>query len=220
MKNESRQDKVQRLGKGISALVGELRGGFLPPPPTLAATAAASQSPTKRDTGQGIPPIYQRWTVDDFPIAVPFCQPFLDGANLSLYLWSATAGSRKTSLACALLREWRRTRSLDSYFVPAYQYADTVRAQPDARYWPQSDWISCDLLVLDDVGAARNTPHMVESLTLLISRRYDHQRPTIITANMDLDALAAVLDSRVSSRLREPGGIVIDMGKTDWRAKG
>jgi DNA replication protein DnaC len=58
-----------------------------------------------------------------------------------------------------------------------------------------------DLLVLDDVGAARPTEWIEEVNYRLINRRYEEDRPTLFTSNLTPAQLSAVLGERVMSRL-------------------
>ena len=43
----------------------------------------------------------------------------------------------------------------------------------------------CDLLVLDDLGAERDTAWMLEQAELIIDTRYKSKRPVIVTTNLD-----------------------------------
>ncbi len=63
-----------------------------------------------------------------------------------------------------------------------------------------------DLLIIDDLGAERDTSYMNEIVYLVIDRRYHAHLPTIITTNMTGDELRKPTDSskkRVMSRLYE-----------------
>lgn len=62
---------------------------------------------------------------------------------------------------------------------------------------------SSELLLLDDLGAANQTDWTEEITFRLIDRRYANCLPTIITTNLPLPKLRAMLGDRVSSRLRQ-----------------
>jgi len=56
------------------------------------------------------------------------------------------------------------------------------------------------VLVLDDLGAEKQTDWTGQSLYLIISERMDDMKPTIVTSNMPLDKINEV-DRRLASRL-------------------
>ena len=133
-----------------------------------------------------------------------------------LYLWGET-GSRKTSLAVALLLDVRRRQGYSNrfgHFAPAYQVVDRLRdignetARRAIENWRRSRW-----LILDDLCKHRDTPHVIEQLLFLLHRRYDDCQPgqqkTVITSNIGLDDLARVIDPATARRIAE--GLVIDL---------
>lgn len=52
-----------------------------------------------------------------------------------------------------------------------------------------SDICSYDLLILDDVGAERDTPYMAEMMYNLIDSRYRAQKPLIVTTNLTIEEM-------------------------------
>ena len=60
-----------------------------------------------------------------------------------------------------------------------------------------------DLLVLDDVGAEATTEWVQDRLYLIINRRYESAKATIITTNCDEGELSAKVGPRTASRLYE-----------------
>lgn len=69
-----------------------------------------------------------------------------------------------------------------------------------------------DLLVLDDLGAQRNTEWAQEQLYEIIDRRYAMQRALVVTTNYNLESSDCPIDGRILSRLRDgsraKGGLV------------
>jgi len=62
----------------------------------------------------------------------------------------------------------------------------------------------CDLhlLVLDDFGINKPSDWILQTLYSIINHRYEYLKPTIITSNIDLAAIAEVLgDDRITSRI-------------------
>jgi DNA replication protein DnaC len=58
-----------------------------------------------------------------------------------------------------------------------------------------------NVLYLDDLGTEKATDWALQTLYLLIDRRYSEMRRTIISSNLSLDELADHLDDRISSRI-------------------
>jgi DNA replication protein DnaC len=60
-----------------------------------------------------------------------------------------------------------------------------------------------DLLHVDDVGAEKTSPWVLEQLYALINARYEEERSVVITTNLERDALADQINERTVSRLEE-----------------
>ena len=60
---------------------------------------------------------------------------------------------------------------------------------------------AADLLHIDDLGAEHRTDWVLEQLYTIINSRYEDQRSTIVTSNLERDALAEQLGERIVSRL-------------------
>jgi DNA replication protein DnaC len=59
------------------------------------------------------------------------------------------------------------------------------------------------VLVVDDLGAAKNSEFVEEVNYRLVNHRYELARPTVFTSNFQPSELRDVLGDRVTSRLRE-----------------
>ena len=113
-------------------------------------------------------------------------------------------GIGKTHLSCAALQKIIEGGSRAHY-----------RTQPDivASVMPSAmpsrdivdDTINFARLVIDDLGAARNTEFALETTYRIINGRYGDMRPTIIASNLTLKEMAGLsLDmKRVSERIGE-----------------
>lgn len=77
--------------------------------------------------------------------------------------------------------------------------------------------IDVHALVLDDLGAERNTEFALDSLYLIISERYSSrsERATIVTSNLNLDTIAEKVHDRLADRLG--GGMVFNIKKPSYR---
>ena len=58
-----------------------------------------------------------------------------------------------------------------------------------------------DLLHIDDLGAERRTEWVLEQLYSIVNTRYEEQRATLVTSNLDHEALTAQVGERIVSRL-------------------
>lgn len=74
------------------------------------------------------------------------------------------------------------------------------------------------VVVLDDIGASRNTDWAIQTITEIVSERYDNELQTIVTSNVSPQDLADVGLERVVSRLAEDG-ILLAIGRSakDYR---
>lgn len=61
--------------------------------------------------------------------------------------------------------------------------------------------LSCDLLILDDLGAEFATAYSQSVLYQVVNDRMTESRPTIISTNLDLPALSKTYHERILSRL-------------------
>jgi DNA replication protein DnaC len=73
-----------------------------------------------------------------------------------------------------------------------------------------------DLLHIDDVGAEKTSPWVLEQLYALINTRYEEERAVIITTNLERDDLAEQINERTVSRLEEMC-LVLPVGGHDLR---
>ena len=185
------------------------------------STKASASTPEPVENWRFVPLRYRRWGLGDFsPELADAVRPFLYGDVSSLYLHGAV-GSRKTSLACAVLQSWaceRGTEGMSGHgaFVPMYLFAAAARDFESGKE-RLAHWRTAPILLLDDVGSHRDTPHLTESLLFLIGHRYDNERKTIVTTNLTLADFAKHVDPRAASRFQE--GIVLNLGMKDSRRK-
>lgn len=172
-------------------------GKFIPP----------SYKP-KRFEHTDIPERYRGWNLEDFDISAQvFIRTWLANKQWwSLYLYGGL-GTRKTSLAAAALKEWRThfpppTDRMAGWFVPIDRLVPLLR-NPESNAWVMAECQNTKLLVLDDIGGNRSTPHVLEQVSNILRPRYDNHRKVIITSNLSLEAFATQVDERIADRLRE-----------------
>ncbi|HUW15136.1 MAG TPA: ATP-binding protein [Anaerolineae bacterium] len=137
-------------------------------------------------------------------------------------LWGHT-GSGKSHLAAAKFRQWWQLRGPFHY-----------RHNPSPHWWDAASWLEsmkeayksgendaqravhASLLVIDDLGAERDTEWAVEQLGALLRNRYNERLPTVVTTNLNPDQLGK-WEPRVASRLLGSDSLVIHLDVEDRR---
>lgn len=126
-------------------------------------------------------------------------------------------GTGKTHLALGLGWDWLGRGKTVLY----YHAADFLNALRDGfRRSGETDYFhtisfakNCSLLILDDLGAERETEFATEQLDLVVDHRYENLKPLIVTTNLALD----LLPPRIADRLRE--GRLIHLKGESYRKK-
>lgn len=90
----------------------------------------------------------------------------------------------------------------------AFNAADITEEQIIEKYTDRTR-----ILVLDDLGAEKSTDWAIQTLYLIIDRRYRNEQRTVITSNLSLDGIASKLHDRIASRLAEMCKVVELKGK-------
>jgi len=156
---------------------------------------------------------FSRWSLTDYRQGGAVMRKFLaDPGSWSLLIYGEK-GTYKTALAAAAIRAVRERYPAGCccFLDPEWARKKLIACETD---WIET-WESVPLLVWDDLGVMRDTPHL-HSMTLAILRaRYSHMRKTIITSNVDRDALSRAFDDRLADRLKE--GMELFSGKQSKR---
>ena len=76
-----------------------------------------------------------------------------------------------------------------------------------------------DLLHIDDLGAERRNEWVLEQLYSIVNARYEAQRSTLITSNLEREKLAEQIDERTVSRLEGMCGEPLPFYGADARRK-
>lgn len=127
-------------------------------------------------------------------------------------------GTGKTHLASAIcefvIRElnamavYRTLYSLMQYVKGAF---DNASSYTEAQAY--ESLTQPHLLVIDEIGATKQTEFEQATLFNVINGRYEQQKPTVIISNLMPAELERALGDRVMDRLRENGGICLVF---DW----
>ena len=173
-----------------------------------------------------------------------FAREFLPGmksCDTPGLLLTGSVGTGKTHLAVATLRAVIEEKGIDGQFVDVRELLDRLRSSYDEGSSQSQAQIlkpimSADLVVIDELGAARPSDWVFETIELLIGGLYNRMAPVIVTTNLpNLAAGAAAfgnsyaratrpetlgdrIGTRMFSRLQQMC-LAIEMVGPDWRAK-
>ena len=152
--------------------------------------------------------------------ALDACLGF-DAGKHNLYL-HGPCGSGKSHLAAIAARKYLGSPQKIMTLSPMKLYRGLREC--DGAY-AEREYIKsvslCPVLVLDDLGAAKDSEFSIATTLEVIHERYMNlPGGLIITSNLGLDALSEKLgDERVSSRLVQICGVFNLSGSEDWRGK-
>lgn len=139
-----------------------------------------------------------RLAAQSYAVNWPPAKPFL--------LLSGDTGRGKTHLAIGVMfAVWERHK-VRSRFWPVVDLLARYRATFDKdRATETTEEIDrelerCPLLVLDDLGAQKDTEWAEEQLFRLIDRRHRDRKPTVVTTNLGEIQLPARLKSRLADQ--------------------
>ncbi|MEM7227292.1 MAG: ATP-binding protein [Planctomycetota bacterium] len=149
-----------------------------------------------------------------------WCDKFAKVTSLinkgSLLIFCGPNGNGKTqmgvSLGLVVCRSNRRVR-----YVKGSGYIDALTATYGGGDGPSTETVkdrfsSYDLLIWDEAHVALRSDHQTEESRLLIDRRYDAKRTTILITNTAPEALDKVFGTYLTDRANECGGVV----EFDW----
>lgn len=154
-------------------------------------------------------------------------KPITDGTNLVI---QGAVGTGKTGAAIGALREAHFT-------IRPKTHPDEATTYYGVRYWNLVNLIdrfkdemdqtipinekartvlmSCDLLLLDDIGVERMTDYVKERLYAIVNERYVRGLPTIFTSNRSGAAFEEYFDQRITDRIFERCTLIT--GKPTWK---
>lgn len=118
------------------------------------------------------------------------------GFTHSGLIYVGPAGAGKTHLAAAVLIELIERYRVRGRFVEftslVHQIQSTFEpSSPGSKSGILDPVVEAEVLVLDELGAAKPTAWVQDLLYLIINNRYTQRRPTLFTTNYSLDVPAA-----------------------------
>ncbi len=157
--------------------------------------------------GGGLSPRQAEYTFDTFPVQ----QPMVDAMRVFAREWDEHAwvylhgpyGTGKTGLIASALgavaaRCLQNQRSM-RYVTSTTLYQELKREHDFDR----TPYERAGLLVIDDLGAARQTEWANGELFAIVNERHEHNRATWFTSNYALDAIAPFIGERTMWRILE-----------------
>ena len=141
----------------------------------------------------------------------------------SLYLWSESPGTGKTTTASALLNEWiaqdylgalkngEQPSQTPAIFFDANEFQTRYNLATMSNDDAELERIGSDIkraqiapfVVFDDVGIRSSTEAFKSYIHAIINHRTANGMPTVYTSNLPLEDMATVFDARLYDRMRD-----------------
>ncbi|MBR5134389.1 MAG: ATP-binding protein [Clostridia bacterium] len=136
---------------------------------------------------------------------IEYCRAYATGFHPSTrrdLLMRGATGIGKTHVSLAMA-----ARACESGANVIYGSAQTLFGRLEAEHFgravgnTEEELLSCDLLILDDLGTERSSQFYTSALYNLINTRQLANLPTIINTNLDLKAIQEHYGEQIASRL-------------------
>jgi len=161
----------------------------------------------------GIPRRFVESSFENFAgnhMLVDFARGLVQGAPKSVLITGPT-GCGKTHLAAAMVRrlvQAGRIHQHNARFVSSVDFLIEAKATFNSSSGESEEGVLMRyerpaLLILDDLGAEKQSDWAATLLYALLDRRYRDMKITFITSNMTLEQIEQQLGSRTASRLSE-----------------
>lgn len=137
---------------------------------------------------------------------VRICRDFIDGfpGQADNLLFTGQAGTGKTFLSHCIAEELIR-RCFSVLYLPApklfERLADSTFRRDGSGMEDADDVMTCDLLIIDDLGTELANSFTSSQLFTCINERILGKRPTLISTNLSMNEMAGFYTDRITSRL-------------------
>lgn len=171
--------------------------------------------------------------LDNFDGDTSFLSEWEKERTDNILIHGTNAGTGKTHLAVALLKyigvnypvneldkQYSGRLSSDIEFVFFSELMMKIRSTfKESSSESESDIIkrysNIPYLIIDDIGAEKNSEYVISVLYLILNNRYQNMLPTIVTTNMDSKGIAESYHQRIVSRLAS--GFIVKLEGKDRR---
>lgn len=165
--------------------------------------------PTERILGLadlGVPEKYQNCCLRDCYQTPHKIEHFREWAKKprGFLIFSGNSGSGKTFSAYAILHEYLQNKKNDARFFNVADLYFEYRAEISERGSASNliaKFSDCGFLLMDDLGQRTPTDAYLEFLYVLINKRYETNKATIITTNLNGEGLEKKLGEAITSRI-------------------
>lgn len=125
-------------------------------------------------------------------------------------------GTGKTQIAVQAVLAAVRTQRYTVYCkaMDVFLWIRRAKSLDEPELDAISEFLSPQLLVIDEVGERGETEFEDRMLVHIIDKRYDAMKDTIIIANLMPDEFREAMGPSISDRLRETGGAIV----CDWES--
>lgn len=178
----------------------------------------------------GVPCKYSHCSFDNFrtvkenQFCIKACGHYIahhSKTSPGLYLYGS-CGTGKTHLAAAITRQLLLLGKQVMFTCVPMLCLDIKKAFNENSRITEQDaiqaYVSCEYLVLDDLGVEKTTEWVKKTLGYIIYERDNMYKPTIITSNYSLDELSEQTGQRTASRIAGMSQVIRILGP-DWRLK-
>lgn len=123
--------------------------------------------------------------------AVTYARQVVAGTEKQGMFLTGSTGTGKTHLAIAVLQEWMQNGHTGAFYTVPELMLQLRRLIDENK--AEAEYIdrltAVEMLVLDDLGAEKDSDWVLERLFMIINNRYIHGRITVITSNLMLEEL-------------------------------
>lgn len=123
--------------------------------------------------------------------AVAYARKIVAGTEKQGMFLTGSTGTGKTHLAIAVLQEWMQNGHTGAFYTVPELMLQLRRLIDENK--AEAEYIdrltAVEMLVLDDLGAEKDSEWVLERLFMIINNRYIHGRITVITSNLMLEEL-------------------------------
>lgn len=211
--NRSVRDLLERRGIDPNLEV--------PPPEPFDPVAHRLEAYTGR-LEREVPAIFAEARADHPQVRAWLARHLADPTDAPWLMLTGNTGTGKTHQAYGLLREIalaaaRANRRCRWRFTTHPNLNAEMRPKPDESHtFALEPYLEADLLILDDVGAGKQSDFTSETLTRLVDHRWAGRLPTVYTTNLTADQLEQAVGDRVLSRMADATVVALTGPDRRW----